>query len=918
MTVRRLISVCFLIFVIAPVTKASTTSATSSSLTYQGRILKSGGQPLEYHNVSFAFQVLDPSGQCLIYQEQIDAINMTNSGGLFDLPIGTGGIQYITGSSASSVVDIFNNNLTYTCGACTNSGNYFSCHAGTSSYSPIEADGRLLRVSFHDGYSWNRISPDNQIRSVPYAGHSHSAQKLGSNYASDFVLKNEINNNGTNTLACSSGQFITWNGSKLICTTAGAASGVGSITNIITGAGLTGGPITTTGTISLSTSGAIAGTYGSATQVPVFTVDSYGRVTSTTTAAITGIAPSGAANGDLTGNYPSPTLAAYGTPGTYYKVTTDSKGRVTSGSTSLSASDISGSVPWSQISSTPNTLSGYNISDAVSKVGDSMTGNLTHAGNTGNIYTAGTGSGTVTLQGPMAAIGINYILRLPTGAPLTGGQALVSDTFGNLSWQSLSTGAVTSVSATLPLSSTGGTTPAISLAGLTGLGSANQILGMNNSANGYEYKNINGTPNQINVTNSVNSITLSTPQNIATTSSPTFLGMTLSEMNSAGFVKNDGSGVLSGGNKASLTSDISGVLAVINGGTNSSTALNNNRVMISSGGKIIETSAITANRAIASNANGLPVASATTDVQLGYLSNATSDIQTQINNKVSTNGWTNYSAITTNGSGTLEAIAGSLNNSVLNWTVTGPTWTTYSLPSSVSANQLLYASSGTAVSGLSTFANSILMTDGSGAPSFSATSGDLFSQYVLLAGRASGQKLSGGTAASEALTLEGTSNPIVGNIILNASGGNVGIGTAAPTATLDVNGTMKTGNSWNKTNTSSNFTHTGTVSSLTLQCHGGPILIFANFSASNANASSSEWNGTYFSIRVGSPTGTVIRTVSNTTNNSGTVGNFMSNIQTLYNCPAGSTTFYLTALTNAGTTISISNLEFSAAELGLR
>ena len=54
----------------------------------------------------------------------------------------------------------------------------------------------------------------------------------------------------------------------------------------MTGAGLTGGPITTTGTISLTTTGISAGTYGSSTAIPRITVDVYGRVTGVTTQSL--------------------------------------------------------------------------------------------------------------------------------------------------------------------------------------------------------------------------------------------------------------------------------------------------------------------------------------------------------------------------------------------------------------------------------------------------------------------------------------------------------------------------------------------------------------------------------------------------------------------------------------------------------
>jgi len=73
------------------------------------------------------------------------------------------------------------------------------------------------------------------------------------------------------------------------------------------------------------------------------------------------------------------------------------------------------------------------------------------------------------------------------------------------------------------------------------------------------------------------------------------------------------------------------LLAVSRGGTNSGTALNNNRVMQSAAGAIAEAAAITAARALISDANGIPVHSAVTSTELGYVSGVTSAIQTQIN-----------------------------------------------------------------------------------------------------------------------------------------------------------------------------------------------------------------------------------------------------------------------------------------------
>ena len=71
-------------------------------------------------------------------------------------------------------------------------------------------------------------------------------------------------------------------------------------------------------------------------------------------------------------------------------------------------------------------------------------------------------------------------------------------------------------------------------------------------------------------------------------------------------------------------------LTIAKGGTNSGTALNNSRIMVSTAGTIAENAAITASRALASSASGIPEASATTAVELGYVSGVTSAIQTQL------------------------------------------------------------------------------------------------------------------------------------------------------------------------------------------------------------------------------------------------------------------------------------------------
>ncbi len=193
--------------------------AMNGRTTYQAKIAKPNGYPLEAASVNFRFTVLDTVGSCILYVEDYAAINMMDTKGLISFSLGNGTRTFPTSGTSQTFQTIFDNSIPSF--ACQNAGIYL----------PGPNDVRKIVMQFDDGTGWQTL-PAMTINSVPYAmyaNQSNNAKTLNNKSDTAFVEYTTLA-----ALGCQSDEALRFNGASFSCVSVAA-----SATSVIAALGYT-------------------------------------------------------------------------------------------------------------------------------------------------------------------------------------------------------------------------------------------------------------------------------------------------------------------------------------------------------------------------------------------------------------------------------------------------------------------------------------------------------------------------------------------------------------------------------------------------------------------------------------------------------------------------------------------------------
>lgn len=272
-------------------TYGSTTSIPQVTVDAQGRITAASSNPLpdasatnEIQNLAFTgtgsvttgetFPLNISSGTGVTIQEgtnvsitqsaNVLTINSTGSGSgtVSNVATGTG----LSGGPITSTGTISLANTAVTGGT----------YGSTTSMSQFTVDGQG-RLTAASSNPLPDASATNELQNLTFTGTGSAA--TGESFPLNISSGTGVSvKEGTNVSITQSANEIT---------ISSTASGSGTVTSVAAGTGLTGGPVTTTGTISLANTAVTPGSYGDATNVSQFTVDAQGRITAASEVAIT-------------------------------------------------------------------------------------------------------------------------------------------------------------------------------------------------------------------------------------------------------------------------------------------------------------------------------------------------------------------------------------------------------------------------------------------------------------------------------------------------------------------------------------------------------------------------------------------------------------------------------------------------------
>lgn len=182
--------------------------AMNGRTTYQAKIARPDGYPLEAASVNFRFSVLDTVGSCILYIENYTAINMQDTKGHVSFSLGNGTRSFPTSGTSQTFQTIFDNSVPS-----------FPCQ-NTGIYIPGPNDVRKVVMQFNDGSGWQTL-PAMAINQVPYAMYAteaNNAKTLNNKSDAAFVEYTSLA-----ALGCQSDEALRFNGASFSCVSVSAS-----------------------------------------------------------------------------------------------------------------------------------------------------------------------------------------------------------------------------------------------------------------------------------------------------------------------------------------------------------------------------------------------------------------------------------------------------------------------------------------------------------------------------------------------------------------------------------------------------------------------------------------------------------------------------------------------------------------------